>query len=92
MLDPLEAPIRIIILTPYPLVRSGLRLLIEQQEDMQVVGESEDSLEGLAIVAREKPEIILLQVTPEGSAVQEIIPSLIKSLGPGTHHPSNGKK
>lgn len=41
-------------------VRSALRLLLEQEPEIQVVGESADSAGLLMAVARDEPDVILL--------------------------------
>lgn len=51
--------IRIVIIDRHLMVRLGLRILIETNQEMVVVGEAGDGNEALIIVAREQPDIIL---------------------------------
>jgi len=44
------------------LVRRGLRALLELAGDIAIVGEAEDGVEGAAIVRRERPDVVLLDV------------------------------
>lgn len=57
---------RIVIADDHAVVRTGLRLLIETQIDMEVVGEAEDATEALAQVRTLKPDIVLLDITMGG--------------------------
>ncbi|MEO7070381.1 MAG: response regulator transcription factor [Nostocoides sp.] len=45
------------------LVRAGLRLILELQPDLEVVGEAGDGKECLAVVARTHPEVVLMDIS-----------------------------
>lgn len=49
-----------------PLVRSGLRMIIEGEADLRVVGEAAGGAEAVALVASEQPDILLLDVQMPG--------------------------
>ena len=70
--------IRIVILDYHTLVRKGLRLLLESQQGMEVVGESGSLSEGLDIVAKQTPDIILLEMNLSGASGMDVISSLLK--------------
>jgi DNA-binding NarL/FixJ family response regulator len=72
-------PIRIVILDNHALIRAGIRLLIENQQGMKVVGEAGDLSEGLEIVADLKPNIILLELNLVRQPKLDIIPSIINA-------------
>jgi len=74
----LEKPIRIIILDPYALIRAGLRLIIEGEPGMEVIGDAGDSTLGLEMVARQKPDIILLKLNAAGEPGLNVIPQLLE--------------
>jgi DNA-binding NarL/FixJ family response regulator len=57
-----KIPIRIVILDNHALVRAGIRLLIESQLGMEVVGEAGNLSDGLGIISSFLPEIILLEL------------------------------
>jgi NarL family two-component system response regulator LiaR len=59
-----EAPkkIRVLLVDDHSLVRQGLRMFIEMQSDMQVVGEGADGLEAVELAARLQPDVILLDL------------------------------
>lgn len=71
--------IRIVMLTPHPLVSLGLRHLIAGQDDIQIVGESDVLMAGLDIVARQKPDIVLLELNQGCPPGLEIISELVKA-------------
>ena len=62
MPDAIKEPIRILLIDDHVIVRSGLRMLIENHKGMVVVGEAGTRIDALAIAAREKPQVILLDL------------------------------
>jgi two-component system response regulator NreC len=61
------APIRIGIVDDHALVREGLRLILEAQPDMDVVGEASDSAGAFSMAALSQPHIMLVDLTLDGS-------------------------
>jgi len=55
--------IRILIVDDHPVVRHGLRSLLEVQEGWQVIDEAADGLEALEKADRLTPDVILLDVS-----------------------------
>ncbi len=53
--------IRILLIDEQPIIRTGLRMLIESREGLEVIGEAETFLEALAL-ATDPPDIILLDL------------------------------
>jgi two-component system response regulator NreC len=56
------AQIRILIADDHTIIRSGLRLLLEQQSDFTVVAEANDGREAVELVARHKPAVAILDI------------------------------
>jgi DNA-binding NarL/FixJ family response regulator len=44
------------------MVRAGLRLILESQSDIEVVGEAADGEEALVAVRRDRPELVLMDI------------------------------
>lgn len=55
--------IRILIADDHGIVREGLRLLIEQQDDMEVIAEASDGRQAVETACKLKPDIVLIDVT-----------------------------
>jgi DNA-binding NarL/FixJ family response regulator len=49
-----------------PLVRSGLRMILEGEADVEIVGEAADSAEAVALVRAAHPDVLLLDVQMPG--------------------------
>ena len=55
-------PVRIVLADDHPIVRRGLREVLEAQKDFRVVAECGDGEEALAVIERERPAVVLLDV------------------------------
>jgi NarL family two-component system response regulator LiaR len=68
--------IRIVIVDDHPVVREGLRLMLQQRPDMEVVGEGADGAQAVALARDLVPDVLLLDLLMPGgdgiSAVREI--------------------
>jgi DNA-binding NarL/FixJ family response regulator len=51
---------RILIADDHGIVRSGLKLLLESQPDMEVVAEASDGVEAVELALREQPDLCIL--------------------------------
>ena len=55
--------IRVLIADDHGIVRSGLRMLIERQPDMEVVAEAEDGVAALESTQEHRPNVAVLDVS-----------------------------
>jgi two-component system nitrate/nitrite response regulator NarL len=69
--------IRVMIIDDHRVIREGLRLLIQSQPGLAVVGEAGDSKEALVVTAREQPDVILLDLDLGTESGNEIISQLL---------------
>ena len=53
---------KVLIADDHGIVRSGLRLLLERQPDIEVIGEAADGAEAREIAVRERPDLAILDV------------------------------
>lgn len=83
---------KILIVDDHGIVREGLRLLIEQHEDMEVIGVASDGLVAESLVRKLKPDLVIMDVTMPTlngiSATEEIIAEnpAIKILALSAHY------
>jgi len=54
--------IRVLLADDHTLMRRGLRLIVEQQPDLAVVGEAEDGRQAVALAASLKPDVAVLDI------------------------------
>jgi len=62
----------------HAVVRSGLRLLLEAEEDIEVVGEAGNLQEAVFRTRSEKPDVILMDVVMPGASGIEVTPAVLK--------------
>ena len=56
------AQIRIVLADDHTIIRSGLRLLLEQQPDFKVVAEAADGRQAVQLVAKHHPDVVILDI------------------------------
>jgi len=54
--------IRVVLVDDQPLVRTGIRALLERADDVEVVGEAADGREGVALARRVRPDVVLMDL------------------------------
>jgi DNA-binding NarL/FixJ family response regulator len=57
-----DAPITVLLVDDEELVRAGLRVIIDAQPDLTVVGEAADGADVVPIAARLRPDVVLMDV------------------------------
>lgn len=63
--------IRILIVEDHHLVRQGLKFLLENEEDFQVIGEAADGQEAISLVEKLSPDLILMDISiPKLNGIQ----------------------
>lgn len=65
--------IRVLLADDHPVVRSGLRLIIDAQPDMIVTGEAKDGLEAIQGFQELKPDVVVMDVSMPGLGGLEAI-------------------
>jgi two-component system, NarL family, response regulator NreC len=54
--------IRIVLADDHAVMRTGLRLVLERQADFSVIGEASDGREAVALVQREAPDVLVMDI------------------------------
>jgi two-component system response regulator NreC len=70
--------IRVVLIDDHAVVRSGLRLLLEAQPDIEVVGEGGNAQDAVFRARALRPDVILLDVVLPGESGIEALPKLRK--------------
>ena len=70
--------IEVVLVDDHAVVRSGLRLLLEKQDDIEVVGEAGNAKDAVFRARALKPDVILLDVVMPGESGIEALPKLLK--------------
>ncbi len=64
-------PIRVLLIDDSPIIRLGLRSALEDYADITIVAEAGSAADGLAAVAKHKPDVVLLDLhLPDKSGLQ----------------------
>lgn len=74
--------IRVILIDDHPIVRSGIRLLLEQASEIEIVGEAEQGKEGLLLVERLQPDVVLLDMEMPDMTGVEVMRTLQSENNP----------
>jgi two-component system response regulator NreC len=68
---------RVVVVDDHAVVRSGLRLLLEAEDDLEVVAEAGNAREAVFETRVHKPDVILLDVVMPGESGIEAVPKLL---------------
>jgi len=66
----------VLVVDDHPLMRQGLAMLINQQQDMQVCGEAEDMRVALQCIVQLKPDIVILDISLKGPDGLELLKTI----------------
>ncbi|MGL5927510.1 MAG: response regulator [Dermatophilaceae bacterium] len=59
--------IRVVLADDQPLLRAGLRALLDAEHDVEVVGEAGDGAEAVQVVAATRPDVVLMDIRMPGT-------------------------
>ena len=69
--------IEVVLVDDHAVVRSGLRLLLDAQDDIEVVGEAGNAKDAIFRARALKPDVILLDVVMPGESGIDVLPQLL---------------
>ena len=70
----------VFIVDDHPLVREGLTNLINRQSDLIVCGEAKDSAEAMDGIAKERPDVAIIDISLTNESGLELIKHLVKQF------------
>ncbi|GAB4121558.1 MAG: response regulator transcription factor [Roseiflexaceae bacterium] len=75
--DPKESAqtrkIQLVIIDDHPVIRHGLRTLIELEADMEIIGEASDGPSGLELILSRQPDVVLIDLRMPGMSGVEVM-------------------
>lgn len=72
----------VLVIDDHPLIRQGVTMLINQQEDMEVCGEAEDMHVAMQCIARRRPDVVILDISLKGPDGLDLLKA-IRANDPG---------
>ena len=70
--------IRAVVVDDHAVVRSGIRLLLEREQDIEVIGEAGNAKDAVFRARALQPDVILLDVVMPDESGIEVLPNLLK--------------
>jgi DNA-binding NarL/FixJ family response regulator len=78
-----EVPIRVLIVDDHVILRQGIQVMLNEEEDFEIVGEAENEKAALSIAVESKPDIVLVDMSLETSNGLDTAKQLLR-CSPGT--------
>jgi DNA-binding NarL/FixJ family response regulator len=79
-----SAPVRVVIADDEALVRKGLRMILEVEADLEVVGEAADGALALSVARETRPDVVVMDVRmPQMNGLE----TTRRLLADAEHHP-----
>lgn len=73
------SPIRVLLADDHAVLRAGLRLLLDAQSDIRVVGESPDGADAVRRVPALKPDVVVMDLSMPGPPSGKVIRSILRA-------------
>lgn len=68
----MEKPLRVVLADDHVMVRQGIRQFLEEEGEITVVAEAADGEETLRLVARHRPDVVVLDIQMPGMSGMEV--------------------
>lgn len=78
MVRRVDPAVRVLIVDDHAVVRTGIRLLLDQEDGIETVGEAGSGRDAIFEARSLKPDVILMDVVMPGGSGLDVIPTLLK--------------
>lgn len=75
--------VSIMIVDDHPIVRKGLRMIIERRKDFSIVAEASSANEAIRIIAEKEPDVVIADISLEGNVNGLELVKAIRERYPG---------
>jgi Response regulator containing a CheY-like receiver domain and an HTH DNA-binding domain len=79
-----KALIRILVVADHVILRQGIHVMLDAEDDIEIVGEAEDERAALALAIDLQPDIVLVDISLEATRKLDVARQLLRST-PDTH-------
>jgi len=69
---------RVFLLDDHTVLRQAVRVMLEAESDMEIVGEAGEGGEGVGGISREKPDVAIIDLKMPGMSGLSAIPEILK--------------
>lgn len=67
----MDKPIRLLLVDDHPVVRSGLQMLLENEADLEIVGQTGSGLDALGMIPYCHPDVVIMDISlPDLSGIE----------------------
>src|SRR5436309_15928953 len=73
----MDSPVKVLIVDDHAVVRTGIRLLLVQEPDIEAVGEAGSAREAIFEARSLKPDLILMDVVMPDRSGLDVVPELL---------------
>jgi DNA-binding NarL/FixJ family response regulator len=67
---------KVLVVDDHPLIRQGLAMLINQQQDLEVCGEAEEAIAAMKNIEQTRPDIMILDISLKGPDGLELLKTI----------------
>jgi DNA-binding NarL/FixJ family response regulator len=76
---------RILLVDDHPIVRQGLKMMIDNEADLQVCGEADGMARAMQVFFDAKPEVVIADISLENGSGIELVKELMSHHSPSRH-------
>lgn len=81
--DRMSRPLRVLLVDDHPVLREGLAIFLQHQEDMECAGQAADRATATALLTSERPDLAVIDLALGAEDGLELV-RLVSALSPGT--------